>query len=44
LTHDTLTALSLTSPRLVAELHAYMARVIAQRLNDTTQMLRAVGG
>jgi SulP family sulfate permease len=44
LTHETLTELSLTSPRLVAELHAYMARVIAQRLNDTTQMLRAVGG
>lgn len=42
LTHDTLTELSMTSPRLVAELHAYMARVIAQRLNDTTQMLRAV--
>jgi SulP family sulfate permease len=44
LTHDALTELSLTSPRLVADLHAYMARVIAQRLNDTTQMLRAVGG
>jgi SulP family sulfate permease len=44
LTHETLTELSMTSPRLVAELHAYMARVIAQRLNDTTQMLRAVGG
>ena len=43
LTRERLAALAAAHPELAAELHAYMARLIAQRLNDTNQMLRALG-